>query len=52
MSGKGDADVSVGAKDSNPSPEKGNGKESEQEISLYYFPTSFSSQKVRRLCSI
>lgn len=46
MSGKGDADVASFTKDKAALPEQENGKGNGQEISIYYFPTSFSSQKV------
>ena len=48
MSGKGDADVDATQAASTASDigDK-NGKANGQEITLYYFPTSFSSQKAR-----
>lgn len=49
MSGKGDADVDAHAasKASDTEEKSGNAKGNGQEITIYYFPTSFSSQKAR-----
>ena len=48
MSGKGDAD-SAAEQNKSAVLERTDSKENDQEISLFYFPTSFSSQKVKYL---